>query len=61
MLLRSLCRARSRRDYDQLSALKPRFLRAIFGGAKSCALVNPLHDLHPSVGWWLADDAQFFP
>jgi hypothetical protein len=24
MLLRSLCRARSRRDYDQLSALKPR-------------------------------------
>jgi hypothetical protein len=36
-------------------------LRAIFGGAKSCALVSLFLDVPPMVGWWLADDAQFFP
>jgi hypothetical protein len=36
-------------------------LRAIFGGAKSCALVNLFMICIPIVGWWLADDAQFFP
>jgi hypothetical protein len=32
-------------------------LRAIFGGAMSCALVN-LFMMPPMVGWWLADDHQ---
>src|SRR5262245_61943206 len=32
-------------------------LRAFFGGAKSCALVN-IFMIWPPVGWWLADDDQ---
>jgi len=62
MLLRSLCLARSRRDYDQLSALKPRLgLARDLWRSKELRTRQPLHDLHPIVGWWLADDAQFFP
>ena len=34
-------------------------LRANFGGAKSCALVNRFMICPPpTVGWWLADDDQ---
>ena len=54
--------ARSRRDYDQLSALKPRLgLARDLCRSKELRARQPLHDLHPIVGWWLADDAQFFP
>jgi len=54
MLLRSLCRARSRRDYDQLSALKPRLgLARDLWRSKELRARQPLHDLHPIVGWWL--------
>jgi len=35
-------------------------LRAIFGGAKSCALVNLFMICPPMVGWWLADNDQFY-
>jgi hypothetical protein len=31
-------------------------LRAFFGGAKSCALVNIFMICPPMVSWWLADD-----
>jgi hypothetical protein len=33
-------------------------LRAFFGGAKSCALVNIFMICPPMVSWWLADDDQ---
>jgi hypothetical protein len=33
-------------------------LRALIGGAKSCALVNLFMMLPPMVGWWLADHDQ---
>ena len=36
-------------------------LRAIFGGAKSCALVNLFIICPPMVGWWLADGDQIRP
>jgi len=36
-------------------------LRAFFGGAKSCALVNIFMSCPPMVSWWLADDDQFCP
>jgi hypothetical protein len=36
-------------------------LRAFFGGAKSCALVNIFMTCPPMVSWWLADDDQFCP
>jgi hypothetical protein len=35
-------------------------LRAFFGGAKSCALVN-FFMICPPVGWWLADHDQILP
>jgi hypothetical protein len=62
MLLRPLCRALSRRDYDQLSALEPGLgLPRDLWRSKELRTRQPLHDLPPMVGWWLADDAQFFP
>ena len=60
MLLRSLCRAaRATTTTNLARSSLALVLRAIFGGAKSCALVNLF--MHSIVGWWLADDAQFFP
>jgi hypothetical protein len=36
-------------------------LRAFFGGAKSCALVNIFMICPPMVSWWLADHDQILP
>ena len=36
-------------------------LRAFFGGAKSCALVNIFMICPPMVSWWLADATKFCP
>jgi hypothetical protein len=36
-------------------------LRAIFGGTKSCALVNLFIICSPIIGWSLADDTKFAP
>jgi hypothetical protein len=55
MLLRSLCRALSRRDYDQFSALKPRLgLARDLWRSKELRTRQSLHDLPPMVGWRLA-------
>jgi hypothetical protein len=64
MLLRHSCRAScrtlSRRSYDQLRASSlVLILRAFFGGAKSCALVN-FFMICPPV-WWLAHHEQILP
>ena len=49
MLLRRSCRARSRREYDQLSALKPRLgLARDLWRSKELRTRQPLHDLPPS-------------
>jgi hypothetical protein len=36
-------------------------LPALFGAAKSCALVNLFMICPPMVGWWLADHDQILP
>src|ERR1700756_3739372 len=65
MLLRRLCRAISRRSYNQLSALKPVFGLACPGSplwwTKELRARQHLHDLPPKGGWWPADHDQILP
>jgi len=60
-LLRRFCRALSRRHYDQLGALKPGLgLARPLWRSKELRACQSLHDLPPMVGWWLADNDQFY-
>ena len=62
MLLRRSCRARSRRDYDQLSALESGLgLARPLWRSKELRARQVLHDLPPIVGSWLADNDQILP
>jgi hypothetical protein len=61
-LLCRLYRAISRRDYDQLRALEPGLgLARLLWRSKELRAREPLHDLPPMVGWWLADNDQILP
>jgi hypothetical protein len=60
VFLRRFCRALSRRDHDQLSALESRFgLARDLWRSKELRARQPLHDLPPMVGWWLATTTKF--
>src|SRR5262252_2384794 len=61
MLLRLSCRALSRSEYHELSALEPGLGLARHLWRSKELRARPLHDLPPMVGLWRADGDQILP